>query len=140
MPAQINAVRSSTAGYSTEIGSAQCRHRPRRRSQDTVGILSYQAIGRAQRGKSGRGRTTDWLAGSRTMQTVRKLPTIAPNRPSRPTTSSSSFTRNLVEKDARGHGDVQGFHAGGEGDGHPPPRDLIERGTHPSALDSEDER
>ena len=41
-------------------------------------MLSYQAIGRSQRGQRERGRTTDWLAGSRTMQTLRKLPTIRP--------------------------------------------------------------
>ena len=43
-------------------------------------MLSYQAMGFSQRGQRERGRTTDWFAGSRTMQTLRKLPTTSPKQ------------------------------------------------------------
>src|SRR4051794_7126326 len=46
-----------------------------------MGMLSYHAISDLQDGHRDRGATTDWPAGRREMQTLRKLPIIRPNRP-----------------------------------------------------------
>ena len=59
-------------------------------------MLSYQAIGFSQRGQRERGRTTDWLAGSRTMQTLRKLPTISPSTPA--TMHDEGFIRHAAPR------------------------------------------
>lgn len=72
------AVKNSTSGYRGEILRPQHLARPRSRIQPKIGMLSNHAIGfpHAQRDP---GRTIDYPAGILRMQTLRKLPTHAPN-------------------------------------------------------------
>ena len=59
--------------------SPQARHAPPSRSQLSTGMLSRLAIGWLHWRQWDRGRTTDSPAGSRTMQTFRKLPSSRPH-------------------------------------------------------------
>src|SRR5581483_439514 len=77
---QIAPVTASTTGYIGEIGRRQVRHRARRMSHDTTGMLSYQASALPQPGQRERGRTTDSSAGQRRMQTLRNEPMLAPTK------------------------------------------------------------
>src|SRR5207244_13349507 len=56
----------------------QPRQRAPSHAHETSGRLSYQAIGVARRGQREPGRTIDSSAGSRWMQTFRKLPMQVP--------------------------------------------------------------
>ena len=81
MKAQTSAVASSISGYCAEIGSRQPRQRPPSASHETIGTFSNQRMPRPHRGQRDGGRTIDCLgsAPQRRMQTLRKLPTIAPS-------------------------------------------------------------
>src|SRR6185436_20372330 len=73
-------VASSTAGYRQEIGSLHFRQRARSKTKERSGMLSYQAMGVAQRGHADRGLTMLRPAGTRAMTTLRKLPTQSPTK------------------------------------------------------------
>src|SRR5690242_5930254 len=116
--AQIAAVASSINGYCIEIGSPQPLQRARSAIHDTIGMFSYHASDLPQRGHRERGRTTDCFgsAPQRRMQTLRKLPSIAPSIPARITqegrkASSSSLTGHLVQEDTRRNGDIERFYS-----------------------------
>src|SRR5258708_4021689 len=70
---------SSTSGYRGEMRAPQQRARPRKTSQETIGTLSYQAIGFPQM-QCEPGETMLSSRGTRTMTTLRKLPTKRPKR------------------------------------------------------------
>ena len=76
-------VDDSTTGYRQEIRAAQPRQAPLSSSQLTTGTLSQAAIVRPQLRQWDRGATIDSPAGSRTIQTFRKLPSSNPQRPKR---------------------------------------------------------
>src|SRR5689334_6771440 len=139
------AVASSTSGYWIEIGSPQFRQRPRSSSHETTGMLSYARMPLPQRGQRDRGRMTDCSAGSRTMQTLRKLPNSAPNSAAMMTNQSSGYgtspvTGHLVKENGRRRGDVERLDPRREPDGHTPPRFGGERGRNSGALVAEHER
>jgi len=81
MAAQTRAVASSMSGYWIEIGAPHPRHRPRSRSHETIGMLSYQRSPMPHLGQCDGGRTTDSFGSvpHRRMHTLRKLPITAPN-------------------------------------------------------------
>src|SRR5918992_848928 len=56
----------------------QLRQRPRRRSQERTGTLSYGAMATPHDGQDEPGLTSDSPRGSRWMTTLRKRPRIAP--------------------------------------------------------------
>src|SRR6185312_1981939 len=73
------------------------------------------------------------------MQTLRKLPMIAPKMAAKVTTivdgsGSSAVTQDLVQENAGGNSDVERLHAGGEWDGHSPACGGRERRTDSGAL------
>src|ERR1700682_1654087 len=120
MKAQMPAVANSIKGYCAEIGSPHPRQRARRMTQESTGMLSYQDNRLPQRGQRDGGRTTDCFgsAPQRRMQTLRKLPMIAPKITATTTSSpagSSSATGNLIQENTSRHGDVQRFHSPHQG-------------------------
>jgi hypothetical protein len=68
----------STSGYLAEIGALQDRHFPPSRKKLRIGILSYALMGALHRGQREDGEMRDVPAGILKIQTLRKLPTIAP--------------------------------------------------------------
>ena len=82
-------------------------------------MLSLQPTGRPHLGQRDGGETTDCSAGSRTMQTLRKLPMTAPNTPPIRAKSADSLTRHLVEENARGDADIERLRAGPERNSDP---------------------
>src|SRR6266704_1818837 len=115
---------ASTSGYRTEIGALQCRHLPRSSNQDTSGMLSYQEMGAAHTGHLERGRTSDSLWGSLTMQTLRKLPTIRPARAASARTNCSDSTLRLEANDPGGHRHVERLGTPGQRDRDPGRRQV----------------
>ena len=73
------AVSISTNGYRKLKRRPQQRARPRSTNQLRIGILSCHLIG-APQAQCEPGVTTDWPAGMRWMQTLRKLPMQAPSK------------------------------------------------------------
>src|SRR5262245_34804549 len=123
------AVASSISGYWIEIGALQPRHFPPRESQERIGTLSYHLSTYPHLGQRLPGRTTESSAGSLRMQTLRKLPKMAPKRAPRRVKTGSPGTGALPEEDGGGGGDVQRFRTGGDRDGDPGARTLGELGT-----------
>src|ERR687894_1956817 len=70
------------------MGSPQRRQRPRSRSHESTGTLSYGAIGAPQPGQRERGRTSDSPRGRRWITTFRKLPMSAPRTPASATAAA----------------------------------------------------
>ena len=56
----------------------QARHRARRASHDTIGMLSYQRMGAPHSGHADGGCTMLRSMGKRAITTLRKLPMISP--------------------------------------------------------------
>src|SRR6184192_2966567 len=105
----MSAVAASIRGYCTEIGVLQPRQRPRSSSQENTGMFSYHGSERAQLGQRERGWTTDCFgsAPQRRMQTLRKLPMMAPKMAAKVTTivdgsGTSAATHDLVQENAGG--------------------------------------
>ena len=88
-PANRPAVASSVSGYRTEIRAPQDRHRPRRSSHETTGMLSRDPITAPQRGQADRGSTMERFWGTRSTTTVRKEPNRRPNAANTPTRTGS---------------------------------------------------
>jgi hypothetical protein len=112
MNAQMPAVASSMRGYWAEMGWLQPRQRARSRIHEITGMLSYQASIWPQRGQRERGWTTDCFGSTpqRRMQTLRKLPIMAPTTAARTIskpTGSSSLTHDSVQQDAGGDRHVE---------------------------------
>src|SRR2546427_5065753 len=139
-PTQSTATTASMIGYCEAIGSRQWRHRPLSSSHDTTGMLSRQAMGCLQRGQADGGRSSDRSFGSRTMQTLRKLPTQRPTTAAPTTRIGSTTTRHLVEEDARRHRDVERLGALRERDGHALRGDGVELRADASAFVPDDHR
>src|SRR5690348_5996476 len=106
-PSQMAPIRASMTGYWIEIGAPQLRQRPRRASQENTGMLSYQAIRLPHLGQVDGGASSDWSAGSRRMQTFRKLPSTSPNSATTISSTVSTPTQDLVQQDSRRDGDVE---------------------------------
>src|SRR5450432_3417977 len=79
--AASSAAQSSTTGWRAENGARQVRQRPRRRRYERIGMLSAARTGAPQPSQREAGRTTDSPRGTRSMQTLKKLPHRAPNTP-----------------------------------------------------------
>src|SRR5260221_14687130 len=62
------------------MGAREARQGPRRTSHETMGTLSYQAMGARHLGQRERGCTSDSPAGRRATTTFKKLPTAPPTR------------------------------------------------------------
>src|SRR6476646_6120461 len=75
--------------------SPQSRHRPRRSTQLTTGILSRFRIVAPHRGHLDRGATTDSPAGTRAATTVMKLPMARPNKAATGASQTVGTTRTL---------------------------------------------
>src|SRR5918995_2015536 len=88
---------TSTAGYSRPIGVRHERQRPRSRTYETTGRLSYQAIGAAQLMQAEPGCTIERCRGTRAARTLRKLPSARPG--ANATAASARFTKLLSAKD-----------------------------------------
>src|SRR5438093_1758589 len=74
-------VRSSVRGYTSEIRAPHARHRPRRSTQDSRGMLSRFRSWAPQDGQRDLGATMDSPLGTRCVTTVRKLPKARPTSP-----------------------------------------------------------
>src|SRR4030095_8295294 len=74
------------------------------------------------------------------MQTLRKLPTMAPSTPATMTTSRSSITQHLVQKDSRRNRDVQGLGLLRQRDGEPGGGARLQFLPNPGAFIAYDER
>src|SRR5687768_7365557 len=72
------------------MGTPQLRQRPRRRSQETTGTLSYGFTGASHCGQREPGLTSDSPSGTRCATTFRKLPMTAPNRPATTTSAADA--------------------------------------------------
>src|SRR6476661_8675669 len=143
MKAQMSAVSSSISGYWTEIGAWQPRQRPRSTSHDTMGMLSYHWSPTPHLGQCDGGRTIDSFgsAPQRRMQTLRKLPIIAPNTPAMTMNSGmSGVTRDLIQEDAGGDCHVERLDRGGQGNGDSAARRRRQRGAHAGAFVADHER
>src|SRR5512134_2265405 len=119
------ALASSTSGYIAEMGALQCRQRAPRMSQESTGMLSYQAIGASHLGQRDR-RVPMAFFGSAPharMQTFRKLPRMRPNAAATMSgtgpacrAATSIPTQDLEEKDAGRHRHVQRLRPFSKGD------------------------
>jgi hypothetical protein len=74
-------VAAYSIGYRGDMVASQSRHRPRRISHETTGMLSYQRMACLQFGQAEGGRTTDRPAGTRNATTLRNEPITNPNNP-----------------------------------------------------------
>src|SRR3954467_9565572 len=92
----------------------QLRQRPRRRSQDTTGTLSYHAISCSQTMQAEGGWTTDRRSGTRAATTFRNEPSARPGAK-----ASAARTTGLTPAALLGHDRldlvVGGGHAGQQG-------------------------
>ena len=79
MVTKLKEVINSTIRYCLSIVCLQLLHLPCRKIKDTKGILSNHLIAFLQLGQKDDFKTTPMLLGSRYMQTLAKLPQIAPS-------------------------------------------------------------
>ena len=79
MVTKLKEVNNSTIRYCLLIVCLQLLHLPCRRMKDIMGILLNHLILSLQLGQKDDFKTTPMLWGSRYMQTLAKLPQIAPN-------------------------------------------------------------
>ncbi|MDQ1494707.1 MAG: hypothetical protein QOG69_1190, partial [Actinomycetota bacterium] len=82
--AASTAVASSTAGYRHEIDALQLRHRPRSRSHENTGTLSYNAIAVSQVMHADPGLAIERRSGTRAATTFRNDPMASPGKNARP--------------------------------------------------------
>ena len=129
----MSAVAASIAGYIGEIGSPHPEHLPRRKSQERIGMFSYQRISCPHRGQREGGCITDCFGSAphRRMQTLRKLPSAAPSSANQATntqggSSASLHTRDLSKQDGGGDRHVERLRSRREADRHPAPRGGLE--------------
>src|SRR5262245_55060890 len=121
------------------MGRAHPRHLPRSRIHEKTGMLSYHAMPWPQRGHLERGRTTDSSFGSRTMHTLRKLPSTSTKTPAMMAISRSGVTKRLVEQDPGRDPDVERLRARRQWNRHPPCRDPLALRAQAGAFVADDE-
>src|SRR5436190_7190215 len=89
-----SAVTSSTSGYFHGIPVPQFRQRPRRTAHETIGMLSYHAIGASHSMHADPGCTMDRRTGTRAATTLRKLPKASPG--TNTIAASAALTSSLL--------------------------------------------
>src|SRR5579859_1764028 len=129
--------------YWGEMGLPHHRHLPRSSNQETIGMLSYQAMSLWHFGHDDGGRIRERAFGSsfgsRMMQTFRKLPNTSPNSVATIRKKASTPTQYLVEENARRHTDVERLRAPRHRDGDALGRHRIQRRPDPRALVAHDD-
>src|SRR6185437_7950965 len=124
--------------YWGEMGLPHHRHFPRSTSQDTRGMLSYQAMSLWHFGHDEGGRIRERAFGSSfgslTMQTFRKLPNTRPKSVATIKKKASTPTQYLIEEDARRHADIERLRTARHRDRHALGRHGIQRRPDPRAF------
>src|SRR5690242_361886 len=101
---------------------------------EIIGMLSYHLSSYPHLGQRLAGRTTDCCDGSRRMQTLRKLPKMAPKRPPMTVRTGSPGTGALPEEDGRRRSDVERFRPRDDRDRNDGRGGVGKFGAHPRTF------